>query len=244
MERLAEKWRDKYPQIAKGLEGLVIDARRLGAPESFTSASAPVENPAVQTSEASFEIPAVNEKLYMKTREALKNEGYTFVVAIESLSIGQLALASVIRQRFGYVNTSENMRGIVPQQMEVAINPKKLRIKDSNSKSTDAQIKMIEDEETSLKGKLPQEVRDIVSMRIQNASVLAQLDGKYREERGEVLFTDWFGRTDDQTVPGHVACVGRRASADRLGVSDWHRGDGDGRVFAVSVVVLPRQLAV
>ncbi len=189
-----------------------------------------------------FEIPTVSEELYKKTREALAKEGYTFVVAIESLSIGQLATDEVTRQRFGFVNSSEKMRAIVPPQMEVAIDPKNLRIRNSNSKSTETQIKMIKDEETGLKSKLPQEVRNLISMRMQNASVLAQLDDKYQKEKGKVLFTNWSGRTDDQTVPGHVAFIGRLDPTLGLFLDGWLRDRGRGDVFAVSAVVLPRKM--
>lgn len=194
--------------------------------------------------EDEFEIPTVSEEQYLKTREALAKEGYAFVVDILQVSIGQLATDEATSQRFGYVNPSENMRAMVPPRMEVAINLQNLRIKNSNYKSTDAQIKMIKGEEASLKGKLPQEVRNLISMRMQNASVLAQLDDKHERETGKALFTNWFGRTDDQTVPGSVAGVGRRGPTSGLGVGDWYRGGGLGSVFAVPVVVLPRKLAV
>ena len=245
-------------RYAKGIQlvsGFVESLRRQGLlpewfskPETSTIASpAPttpvaVEAPAVKISET-FEIPTVSKELYLKTREALKKEGYTFVVAIESLSIGHLASDPVISQRFSYVNSSEDMRSIVPQQIEVSINPKKLRIKNSNSKSTDIQIKMIKDEEAALKGKLREGVRDIISMSMPNASVLSQLDSEYQKETGKVLFTDWFGRADDQTVSGFVAVVGRFDPTSRLLVLDWVRASL-GIVFAVPVVVLPRKLAV
>lgn len=249
LERLAKEWQSKYPQIANGLNDLAKTARNLGVPESFSiavpmsNAAAAAEKPTLKTPEASFEIPTVSEEQYVKTHEALAKKGYTFVVAIEPLSIGQLVTGET-SQRFGYVNPSEHMRAIVPLQMEVAINPKNLRIKNSNSKSTDDQIKMIKDEEESLKGKLPQEIRDLISMHIQNASTLAQLDDKYQKETGKVLFTNWFGRTDDQTVPGDVADVGRGDPTFRLRVSVWHRGNGVDGVFAVPVVVLPRKLVI
>jgi hypothetical protein len=204
----------------------------------------PVERQTAITPEPRFEIPTVSEALYTQTREALAKEGYTFVVAVEPLSIGQLASDKAISQYFSYVNPSKHMRGIIPQQMEVAINPKKLRLKGSNSESTDTQIGMIKHEEAGLNGKLPQEVRDLVSMRMQNASVLMQADFKYQEETGEVLFTNWFGRTDDEASPDLVINVGRADPTSRLSVGAWVRGDGYGPLFAVSVVVLPRQLTV
>lgn len=193
--------------------------------------------------EARFEIPTVSKELYFKTRESLAKEGYTFVVNIESLSIGQLATDAVTGKRFDYVSPSVNMRSIIPQQMEVVINPNNLRIKNSNSQPTGVQIAMIREEEARLKGTLPQEIRDIISMRMQSASALAQLDAEYQKETGKVLFTDWSGGTDDRTVPGFVVGVGRGDPSRRLGVSGWLRGSGSHHIFAVPVVVLPRKLA-
>lgn len=193
--------------------------------------------------EGRFEIPTVSEEMYVKIREALAKENYTFTVAIEPVSIGQLVTDGVIGQRFKYVNSSGDMRAIVPPKMEVAINPKNLRIRKSNLKSTDTQIRMIQEEEKVLKDKLPQEVRGFINMGMQNASVLAQLDCKYEEKTGRVLFTNWFGRTDDQTFHGDVAGVGRHVPTSGLYVVGWSRDDGPGLVFAVPVVVLPRKLA-
>lgn len=247
LERLAEEFRQRgHPEMADYLDNGAKIARKLGVPESFPVAKTaiPVEaRVTAQTTEPAFEIPTVNEELYLKTREALAKEGYAFVVDILPVSIGQLATDEETSQRFEYVNASENMRAIVPPQMEVVINPKNLKIKSSNSKSTDEQIRMLKKEEAALKAKLPQGIRDIVSIRMQNASVLAQIDGKYQKETGKVLFTDWYGRTDDQTVPGHVVRVGRADPAGRLVVKRWHRAHGDDNVFAVPVVVLPRKLA-
>lgn len=78
---------------------------------------------------------------------------------------------------------------------------------------------------------------------MQNASVLAQLDFKYQEETGKVLFTDWFGRTDDQTVSGGVVGVGRFDPTSRLVVCGWPRDRGSSIVFAFHAVVLPQKLA-
>lgn len=193
---------------------------------------------------ARFEIPRVNEALYTQTREALAKEGYTFIVAIEPVSIGQLATNEATSQHFDYFNASENVCAIVPPQMEVAINPNNLRIKKSNSKSTDTQIKMIQREEKALKGKLPQEVRDLIGMCMPNASVLVQLDFKYHEETGGILFTDWFGRTDDEIAPDYTLNVGRNDPTNELSIGAWNRSDGYDPLFAVRVIVLPRKLTV
>ena len=191
-----------------------------------------------------FRIRTVTKEQYTKTLEDLEKEGYTFVVAIDPVSIGQLATGEATSKHFDYLNPSRNVWDIRPPRMEVAINPNKLRVKKSNFKSTDAQIRKIRKEEASLRGKLPQVVRNFISMRMQNASVLVQLDFKYQEKTGEVLFTNWHGRTDDQTVSGSTANVGRSDSTSRLSVGAWVRGDGYGPLFAVSVVVLPRKFVV
>lgn len=193
---------------------------------------------------ARLEIPTVSEVLYTQTREALRKKGFLFIATIEQLSIGQLAANEATSQHFDYFNPSKNVCAIVPPQMEVAINPKKLRIEKSNSKSTDTQIKMIKKEEKALKGKLPQEVRDLIGMRMQNASVLVQLDFKYHEETGGILFTNWLGRTDDEIVPGYTANVGRNDPTNKLSIGAWVRSDGYDPLFAVYIVVLPRKSAV
>ncbi len=204
-----------------------LDLERAGViSEMLKSRGSDIPLSSFATPERALNIPEVSEAMYMQTREALAKEGYTFVVDILPVSIGQLATDEKTSQRFGYVNSSENMRSIVPPRMEVAINPNNLRIKNSNSKSTDDQIRMLEKEEAVLTAKLPQGIKDIISIRIQNASVLAQLDNQYQKETGKVLFTDWFGRTNDQTVPGYVALVGRDVLTSGLGVDDWSRGSG------------------
>lgn len=245
---LAREFRRRgSPEMADYLENGAQIARKLGVPESFpiTETAIPAEAIAVlKTSEPKFEIPIVSKELYEKTCEALAKEGYTFIVNILPVSIGQLAVNELANQRFAYANSSENMRAIVPPQMKVAINPENLKIKNSNSKSTDEQIRMLTEKEADLKAKLPQGIRDNISMVLQNASVLVQLDIKYQNGTGKPLFTNWFGRTDDQTVPGFVALVGRDDPSSGLYVHVWGRDDGGGVVFAVPVVVLPRKLAV
>ncbi len=192
-----------------------------------------------------LEIPIVNEGLYNKTREALEKQGLSFIVAIAPESIGQLAARTETGSFFGYINSSRQMRSNVPPQIELAIDPNNFRIANSNNLPTDVQFEWIKGEETILKGKLPADVRNVISLlRPKHASILAQLDFGHQKRTGKVLFTDWFGRTDDQTVPGYVARVGRSHPTLRLGVGDWSRGSGGGDVFAVSAVVLPRKLAV
>lgn len=194
--------------------------------------------------EPGFEIPAVSEELYVKTREALAKEGFTFFADIKPVSIGQLAIDKGPTPFFDYINPSEKMRCNVPPQIEVAIDPNNFGIEGSNYKSRDDQIKKIQEKETALKSKLPKEVRDLISMRMpKQASILAQLDFEHQKQTGKILFTSWFGRTDDQTAPGLVAHVGRDDPTERLLVCGWPRVFGYRYAFAVSVVVLPRKLA-
>lgn len=194
--------------------------------------------------QAPIEVPVVSKELYTLTREALTKEGFTFTADIKPVSIGQLAADEETTPFFDYINPSEKMRSNIPPQIEVAIDPNNFRIEDSIYMSTDDQIKKIQEKETALKGKLPKELRDLISMRMpKHTSILARLDFEHQKQTGKVLFTNWFGRTDDQTVPGLVAHVGRDDPTDKLLVCGWSRGHGYRYVFAVSVVVLPRKSA-
>lgn len=232
LERLAQEFQQRgHPEMAYHLRNGARIARQIGISEHFPGNEA--------TSQ--FDIPTVSEELYLKTREYLDIEGYNLVVRIKPVSIGQLATDRATRQRFGSVHPSEKIRSIVPPQMEVAINPNNLRIIDSNNKTTNDQIEMLRKEEVALKAKLPQEVRDLISIRLQNASVLAQVDDEYQRRTGTVLFTDWSGRTDDQTVPGDGITVGRNTPTSGLDVVVWGRGVDFIDVFAVLMVVLPRR---
>lgn len=187
---------------------------------------------------APVEISSVTERLYLKTREALAKTGYLFVVAIEPLSLGQLVGSRKTRNRFGRVNDSLVLRATVPQQMEIAINPKNLRIANSNLKSAPEQARMIQQEEEILKDKLPGKLRGLISMRVQSASVQAQLDIKYQKETGRVIFTDWYGHTDSLTGYGVAVDVGRDYPTGRLRIGDWYE-ERDPHVFAFPAVVLP-----
>lgn len=194
--------------------------------------------------QAPIEIPRVSKEVYTLTREALVKEGFTFVADIKPVSVCQLAANEGTTPFFDYINPSEKMRSNVPPQIEVAIDPSNFRIEGSNYKSADDQIKKIQEQEISLKGKLSKDVRGFISMiRPRHASILAQLDFEHQKQTGKKLFTNWFGRTDDQTVPGVVAHVGRDYQTEKLLVCGWSRSHGYPYVFAVSAVVLPRKLA-
>lgn len=99
---------------------------------------------------------------------------------------------------FDYVVSPLRQTREPPLQIEVAIDPNYFKIEGSNNLSTDDQIRMIQEQEAALKGKLPEEVRDLISMIMpKHASTLAQLDFEYQRRTGKVLFTNWFGSTED-----------------------------------------------
>lgn len=199
------------------------------------------------------EIPTVSENVYNRTREAVKKSGCNFIVPIRSVSIKDLLAEDELREqrgearRLGYVDdskSSKRMLATVPPKMEVAINPARFKIVGSNYRSIDEQKAMIRKEETRWKEGLPEDVRPLVSMRMVYPSTLSQLEDAYMDKEGKLLFSDYFVRTDVETVPGVVARVGRFDPTRQRDVDDWNRDDGNCIVFAVSVVVLPRKLGV
>lgn len=242
---------DQYPvgvRLVNDFVGSLVEQKLL--PQRFQEAHASLQpqvtdlKPARPLQPVALEIPTVSEELYNRTREALAEQGFTHVVTIQPLSMGLLATDEATSNRFDYVNPSENMCSITPPQMEVVFDPKNLKIKNSNSKSTDTQIKMTGEDEAKLKGELPEDVRGLISMPMPNASTLAQADFDYQDKTGKPLYPDFWVRTDDETAPGRVADVGRRAPSDRLPVNGWCRDYSNVYVFAARVVVLPRKLAV
>ncbi len=204
-----------------------------------------VQTVAAEPISYAIEIPAVNEELYNRTREAVEKTSCNFIAAIRPLSIEGLIAEDTTREqrRIGYVNPSRTMRSAVPPEMEVAISPARFRIEGSNRLSTDAQKTIIEEEKVMWMEKLPEDVRSFVKVQMVDPSTLSQLEDAYMDATGKLLLPDFFARTDVQTVRGHVADVGRYAPSDGRDVYDWDRDCGSDDVFAVFVVVLPRKLA-
>lgn len=192
------------------------------------------------------EIRKVTKEKYQRLLEALKHEGIDFVVAIKPKSMGQLYEEDGKRperdQKIGYVDPSETMRAITPPKMEVAFSSKRVRIKRSNNLSANAQKQMIAEEEAKLKSKLPEDLRDTISMIMPGVSVQQQMDAAYEANTGQLLYPDFFGRSDDETVPGSVADAGRPSPAYQFRVVDCSRDVGRPDVFAIRVVVLPQIL--
>ncbi len=251
IERLAHEFKgNKFKSVRDTLMTLASQVRALGGPETFaveTQVTQPQVadiKPSIAPQPVALEIPTVSEELYNKTREALRKEGFTHVVTIEPVSMGQLATNEATGNRFWYVNSSESMRAVTPPQMEIAIDPKNVKIKNSNSKSTDTQLRITAEEEAKLKGELPEDVRDLVSMPMHDPSTLSQADFDYQDKTGKPLYPDFWLRTNVETVSGRVAYVGRNVPSHRLNVDDWSRDYVVDRIFAGRAVVLPRKLNV
>lgn len=224
LEKLAKYYWDRDNQPRENLyTTLAEEERAIGGPETVvpvrqTTPTGSPEAPkphGLEQIRYVIEIPEVSEELYARTREALEATGYTFVAAIRSVSIKDLLLEDEQREREGkprrldYVNDSKTMRATVPPEIEVAINPSSVRIERSNCLSTNDQQARIREEEVRWKKQLLEDVRPYVSMRMVDPSTYSQLEDAYMDKEGELLFPNYFARTDVQTVRGYVADVGR-----------------------------------
>lgn len=215
-------------------------------PKRFATVTPAGSSEAPEPIRFAVEIPTVSEEIYRRTREAVEQAGYSFIVPIRSISMQDLITEDEQRgsRRLGYVDDSKRMRATVPPEMEVAINPARFRINGTNGLPINEQKRRIKQEQAILRGQIPEDIRHLVNMGMVDPSTISQVEDKYMDKNnGALLLPDWFARTDVQTVQGNVAFVGRHGPNVRRDVDDWDRGDGDGRVFAASVVVLPRKLA-
>lgn len=186
-----------------------------------------------------IDIPTVSAEVHAKVVEAVKKTGYTFTAPIRPISMKDL-IDKDSRNRLGYVNDSKIMRATIPPEMEIAINPQKVRIERSNDLSLDQQKEKIKQAEAQWMKGLPEDIRPFVSMRMVDPSTLSQLEDVYIDDTGKLLFPDFFARTDVETVPGEVASVGHDAPASRRDVTSWVHYAGNASIFAMPVVVLPR----
>lgn len=181
----------------------------------------------------------VGERLYLETRMALSEVGYSFFMDIKPRSVERIMGDEKMGSRFDWVNDSETMRAIVPPGMEVAINPNKLRIEISKSKSIAAQMQALKTAEMTLKSQLPEKLRDLIIMSTLSASALAQLDLKFQDEMGSLIFTNWYGLSDSRTGYGAPVSVGRDNPTEKLRIGDWD--ENKIKIFLVPAVVLPRK---
>lgn len=202
----------------------------------------PAQFPIERTTRYSIDIPTVTPEVYAQVVESLEKVGITFKAPIREASMNEL-MKQDTKNRLGYVNDSKSMRATVPPAMEVAINPNQVRIEGSNNLPTDDQKDMIAQYEVKIKQQLPEDIRNLISIIMADPSTDSQLEDAYMDETGNLLFPNFFARTDVETVSGYVARVGRDGPADPRNVVGWRRVHGAAYVFAVPVVVLPRVLA-
>lgn len=267
--QFVERWAAKHPndpdlplmgQFA-GLGGTLFNLRTQAVQPQVASTGQEAPTKAQATSKQEtparlepvifkLEIPTVSVEEYTKTREAVENAGYNFVVPIRSVSVKELIAEDRAREgrgearRLGFVNDSRRMRAVVPPEMEVAINPTKFRIEESNNLPTDDQKRRIKQEQAILRDQVPNDIRHLVNIEMVDPSTLSQLENAYMDvTEGQLFLPDWFARTDVQTVRGRAAGAGRFDPSERRSVIGWDRDRGHGVVFGASVVVLPRKLA-
>lgn len=242
IDKLAVQFVQDYPEVADLLRVSAAVARKLDAPESFGT----LQSRSVESIRFKIEIPTVDEETYRRTREAVEQVGYSFIVAIRSISMQDLIAEDEQRgsRRLGYVNDSKRMRATVPPEMEVAISPARFKINGTNGLHTNEQKRRIKQEQAILRGQVPEDIRHLVNMEMVDPSTISQVEDEYMDKNnGALLLPDWFARTDVQTVQGYVAYVGRSDPYYQRYVNDVNRGFGCGVVFAASVVVFPRKLA-
>lgn len=215
-----------------------------------------------------IEIPTVSEETYEKVVKEVEATGYNFIAVIRPVSIQDLLAEDeqlVVEgqrkeRRLGcasdpvFSSSAHVIRTLVSPEMEIAINPDKFKIEDSYSfldpPSINGKKNMIKEEEARWKKQLPEDIRPFVGMYMVDPSTLSQLEDAYMDKNdGKFLLPDYFASTDIQTVPLNVADVGRYDPATMCSskgmrfVLDWYRSEFR-PTFAVSVVVLPRKLAV
>lgn len=240
IERLAGGF-SGFPGIQQKLLQVAEEARKAGVPVTLAEAQPSHLTPTL----FKIEIPTVSEEIYAETRRAVETAiPGVFITQIRSVSIEDLLTEDLIRvqRRLGYVNDSRTMRATVPPEMEVFINPKAVRIEESNRLSTDKHKTRIAEAQANFRERLPEKVRHFVNMYMVDPSTYSQLEDAWMDAGKGLLFPDFFARTDVETVRGGVAGVGRFGPGYRRRVRGWLRGRGVGLVFAVPVGVLPRKL--
>lgn len=137
-------------------------------------------------------IPKVTEERYNQTREALAKLGFTFVCAIQPLSLRELQIEKGRDQLILEEMWPLNIYDSVPRRMEVAINPNDPSFHPYYGiNSFEKVAEMVKDQETILRRKLPDDLGDKISMTIpQEPSTLVQLAFAYEEQRREMFFKD------------------------------------------------------
>lgn len=198
-----------------------------------------------------IDVPTVSRELFEKTRRVVEATGYTFFTRIRAVSIDDLLAEDAIRRKngekgkFGNVASDvELLRGRIPPEMEVAINPNKVKIEGSNIDPYKDKEKylspdqIIRKEENMWKTQLPEDIRSLVRMFIPDPSTLAQLDLDYQARTGGPLFREFFAEADLGVFHDQIAAVGRH-NLD-ITVTGWNDSPDYDKTYVVPVVVLPR----
>ncbi len=168
-------------------------------------------------------------------REIFVREGFVFLT-VEAKSLGQFVEENA--EYFGHVNPSAGLRAYTPpQNFEIAINYKQVRVPQSNNSSQEEQLRMIEEYSKDKIEKLIPSARAIMLP----ATAYAQADFAFQKIPDSQLLTDFWARALDTTVESSVAHVGRGHPDGPLGVGGWCRDDGFHLVWAVPAVVFPRK---
>ena len=119
---------------------------------------------------------------------------------------------------------------------EVAVNPKNLFLQDSNRKTLDEQLAMVE----KFGRKIAGEVKGITAI-LGSAPDYTELAFAHQDKRGQRLFGKDFNydytRTTTPTGGSVVAVVGFFAAGGGLSVVRWHRAARNGGLWAAPLVV-------
>lgn len=216
LERLArEFYRAGYPEMALGANALCRLARKLHAPEY---------------------LPLGIERFSEGQREALRKQGLTFFYEFKGKSIGTLRdiegcrFGTTWHKAFPYLEALPSMRS------EVAINPNKLFLPNSNNKGLDQEEEMVKEYSWELERKV-QGVRAIIGQ----VSDYAELAIAYQKSTGGSLFgkkADFvFARTKTPTRDSNVADIRDYGEGYGLSIDDSNRHWGHSNMFAVPLVV-------
>lgn len=190
--------------------------------------------------ESGTQIPVVDEELYHRTRGAVVEAGYNFIVQIQPLSIADLLNGQGKPGRFGFVVPSETMRSFIAPAMEVAINPARFQIEDSKYLSTSQQKGKISEELVRLRQKVQADIQDFILGGMFDPSTLSQIDDAYMDREEKPLLLGYCVRTDVEVGGGLVACVGRLGSDPRRRILPWGRTSNNYDVYAAFGLVLPK----
>ncbi len=176
--------------------------------------------------------------------EALKGVGYTFFHLIEPKSLE--TLKKEYPEHFNHVNSSQQLRGIIPEVIVAAVNPDQLFLPDGVNLPVDQQEAIVQVYGLELKTRDPR--LKAVKFEIPHVSTVVQLDLAWNaSHRGKDLLNR-FVRIIDKTGMDYTgdpyAFVGRNFSLQPLSVLD--KSDeriGVPHIWVMPVAMIPLQPA-